>query len=406
MPIAGEQLIEFLDKNVIPMLVSTEDHTEKRRILGNIQYVLPATFYIDYPGTKQAEKLYQIASECAQVNNGTPVTNGDIWKILMPSLLNTETACRFPLPGYDDRQSLIITSNLTHLLSIPEMSKTCGSDLTLDSLPNLHNDCGLTFSEQTQVSKKDYDLWCKYYNRGEPWLSQLTFEKLVFIVNISLSSKDVIDGNFESKFENGLLEDTDFKRFYQENFEKTVSSIKGIHDRNDLKLTACYKYFESYFKTLPQSEQAAFKLIQLKNRNLYETLISINAKNQCMTMTAYYVSDFVFALTSDKNREKWKYDLINERQRFNHDIIGTMQHMVREPLFVPGLLCVAGLEKISIIANKEKSSQSDSPVSQKLPLDHGAKLFSGTMHLWGSTGTKEKPQNADKEVRPNGFQFN
>lgn len=318
----------------IKALESTKDYEKKRYMfiwILSVVEIYTKTFYIDYPGTKQAERLYQIASEFAtQLNDGNPVTNGDIWKILMPQLNNTETACRFPLPGYDERQSLILTSNGTHLLSIPEMSQTCDSDPSLDGLPNLHGDCGLTVSEQSQVREKDYDLWCKYYNRGEPWLSQQTFEKLVFMLNMALSSKDDIDGNFEFKFEGSLLEDTNFKKFYQQNFQKTALSLGGYNGK-EVKLTCCYKYFEFYLKTLPKSEQSAFKLVQLKNRNLYETVISINTGSTCMTMAAYNVSDFAFALTSEKNREKWKYDLINKRHIWNHDIIGTLQHLVKEP---------------------------------------------------------------------------
>lgn len=316
-------LEEYLDSQIIDLRSAKEAH-EKKSIFEHIRQNVPATFYIDVPGTEHARELFDIASKFAtELSHGMSASNDEIWKLLMPKLINTETACRFPLPGYEERQQLILTYNGTHLLSIPEMIQTCDADPSLHSLPNLHGDCSLTISEQAQIRLKNLELWNQYYNRGELWQTQNTLEKFIFILNIAISSKDEIDATLESKFAEALSKVPDFNDFYKENFKETVITLK-FHDANELRLTCCYKYFEAYLKTLPQEEQFAFKLIQLNNRNLYETLISINTGNTCMTMAAYGLSDFAFALTSIKNSRLWEHDLVNRRHIWNHDIIGTL----------------------------------------------------------------------------------
>jgi len=340
MPMTEQEIFLNALKYTIEDLNSTKDDAKKREILRTIYLngTVPATFYIDFPGTELAAKLYQIASECTQGKEGQSVTHGDIWKTLIPTLQNTETACRFPLPGYDGRQNLILTANGTHLLSIQEMSDTCDADPSLHSLPNLHKPNvdspnleyeTLTSSEQKQIFEKAPDLWHKYYNLGEPWLSQQTFEKLLLIVNIALSIADEIDGKFSSRFAEGLSEDADFKKFYQDNFEKTVLSIGKMSDRNALQLTCCFKYFEFYLKKLSSSEQAAFKLIQLRNRNLYENLIEIDKNGRCMSDNAHSVASFVIALANDDNKKKWKNNLTDECRKYGAKIAGSLQHLVK-----------------------------------------------------------------------------
>lgn len=324
-----EIMLDTLDKSIIPSM-KLSDPEDNVITLRNYELILPHGFYIDYPGTKQARDLYQIAADCARHQKGDAVTNGDIWKILMPRLFNTETACRFPLPDYDGRRSLILSNNKTHLLSIPEMAATCEADATLHSLPNLHTDACLTFSELEQIRVKDYNLWSKYNNREEPWLSERTLANLIFLSNIALSTTTEIDDTFESRFETALSENEDFKRYYLEYFHPQVLSAHNS-DAKELMLTCCYKYFEYYLKTLAPAEQAAFMEIQLENRNLYESLIQVNINGLCMTQNALKIAKFAFALTGEKNIGNWKYNLISRHQSNYATIFGTLKHLVKNP---------------------------------------------------------------------------
>lgn len=315
--------METLIAKYIESCQQAESADKKRQILSDLWGVLQKenpTFYIALPGTNQAKQLYEIAQECAKHKEGKPPTNGDIWQTLMPTLQHTETACRDEFPEYELRDSLIITDNCRHLLSIPEMCQFYKQDPSLDTLPNFYHlgslKGALSESERRQVFDKNPALWSLHYERPKPWMSQQTYEKLVFITNIITSNESEIDSNFESRFAEGLRENRDFATFYA-GIEVITQGVENdpskIDAREELKLTCCFEYFFAYLKTLPQEEGSAFKLIKFGNNvNIYGRLMTIYTYGVCMSGLAILIADFVRTITSQQNNHLLKHNVLNE----------------------------------------------------------------------------------------------
>ncbi|CAN5450163.1 hypothetical protein BH10PSE19_BH10PSE19_22540 [soil metagenome] len=315
-----------------PLLSNTESSVEeKRRIFARLWDELrrhSPTFYIDSPGAELAAELYKIAAEITKDNNSA----GDVWKTLMPTLHNTTQITLDELPGYDGRNSLILTDD-NHLVTIQELEATISPSRVALLNPYKTAKFGsLTRTETDQLQLKDNQLWQRYYNTA-PWMSQLTYEKIVFVLNIAVSStshpdgiKEVVDDGvragiretFLMRFENGLT-NYDFRQSFQHYLNNYGDNIAADYEfagadysaEQNLKLSFCFAYLINYLDSLPKAEQEAFNLINLNGLSFKSLITSFHAGG-CASIVSQDMARIVVALTSPENKGKLKNQLRRE----------------------------------------------------------------------------------------------
>ena len=336
---------QLLDNNI--------DAERKRLIFADLSEQLRkggfSTFYINYPGTRLAQILYRIATK---ITKGTPPTAGDIWKTLIPTLQNTTQITLDELPGYDSRVSLILTDD-NHLVTVAELAATKqgNSRVGLSNPYKTAKERALTLAEKEQLKLKNEKLWQQYYG-DKPWMSQQTYERIVFVLNITVSKKYHPDGitdvlepegtreTFLIRFENGLTANSDFRKCFEHYLNNHGDNIAADYNREpsseynaeqNLKLSFCFAYLINYIDTLPAEEQKAFHLIGLnENSKNFQSLISNFHSGGCASIVSDSMSDIIVALTIPENKSKLKYQLRRnyKKSEESEESAGSLRHFV------------------------------------------------------------------------------
>lgn len=357
-----ESIIRKIRETYLPQLRDKKQTGDgKQRLFAEIWEQLCkqnlATFYITEPCSLEALELFTIAEKIVDSKpeaEKEDKRNGLIWQTLMPTVVNNQDATLvedLPL----EREKLILSDAFTdaknsnrnnerHLLTVTEMETFYDPESSRPGLSNLHVRPirPLEEAEKAQVAHKAVALYATVY--PAPWMSEQTYDRLVFLLNMTLSKGSAPDRgdasvmeehkseeekgseDFLVRFKAGLTENKNFSRFFKDYSAKHGKQIESSYDpgigdstpEETLKLSACFAYFLAYFEKLPEKERQAFSTItDTSGLSLLSSLRAFHT-GECMSGATRNMLEVILMFSSEASSNKFKYNLRFEYGKARH----------------------------------------------------------------------------------------